>query len=390
MTVSINAVSSGPYAAAAQTTFAVDFQSLSASEIEVFKDDVLVVGGYTFNRDPDGTGDVVFGAPQTGEILIKSKPNFYQPTEFSRFGVFYPDMINGPLDAAALRDQYLMAKISEAVSPIPGEPGLNAENPNYIFNVSTLSPGSNATLNVTGTYPNLTLAFGVPRGDPGASGALADATYSGIVVTGGGANLDVVAGHITLARMANLAANSIIGNNTGGAAVPAALSGAQVKAMLSLAKGDVGLGSVDNTSDASKFTNTVLTGSPTAPTAAKGNSSTQLATTAFVQTGKVPQVQTVSSAATVTPTFANDQVNITGQAVGLTLANPSGTAIDSWGIVIRIKDNGTARTIGYGTQYRAIGVTLPTTTVANKTIYLGMEWNAADNKWDVIAVKQEA
>lgn len=103
-----------------------------------------------------------------------------------------------------------------------------------------------------------------------------------------------------------------------------------------------------------------------------------------------PQIQSVASAATVTPTFSNDQVNITAQAAGLTLANPTGTAVDAWGIVIRIKDNGTARTIGYGTQYRAIGVTLPTTTVISKTLYLGMEWNAADSKWDVLAVRQEA
>lgn len=103
-----------------------------------------------------------------------------------------------------------------------------------------------------------------------------------------------------------------------------------------------------------------------------------------------PQIQPVTSSATVTPTFANDQVIITAQAAGLTLANPTGTAVDGWGIAIRIKDNGTARSISYGTQYRAIGVTLPTTTVISKTLYLGMIFNNADTKWDVVAVAQEA
>jgi hypothetical protein len=105
---------------------------------------------------------------------------------------------------------------------------------------------------------------------------------------------------------------------------------------------------------------------------------------------RAPAIQSVSSSATVTPTFADDMVKITAQAAGLTLANPTGTSIDGLGMVIRIKDNGTARSIAYGTQYRAIGVTLPTTTVISKTLYLAMVFNSDDTKWDVLAVGQEA
>lgn len=101
--------------------------------------------------------------------------------------------------------------------------------------------------------------------------------------------------------------------------------------------------------------------------------------------------QTVASAATVTPVWTNDDlVTITAQAVGLTLANPTGTGTDGQPMVIRIKDNATTRTIAYGTQYRAIGVTLPTATTASKTIYLGGFWNVADSKLDVTAVAEEA
>ena len=103
-----------------------------------------------------------------------------------------------------------------------------------------------------------------------------------------------------------------------------------------------------------------------------------------------PAIQTVASAATVTPTFSNDQVNVTALAVAMQLLNPTGTAADGFGLVVRIKDNGTARALTYDTQYRAIGVTLPTTTVLGKTLYLGMVYNAADTKWDVVAVAQEA
>lgn len=105
---------------------------------------------------------------------------------------------------------------------------------------------------------------------------------------------------------------------------------------------------------------------------------------------RAPSIQSVTSSATVTPTFSDDMVKVTAQAAALALANPTGTAIPGLGMVIRIKDNGTARAISYGSQYRAIGVTLPTTTVVNKTLYLAMIYNSDDTKWDVLAVGQEA
>jgi hypothetical protein len=103
----------------------------------------------------------------------------------------------------------------------------------------------------------------------------------------------------------------------------------------------------------------------------------------------VPNVQAVTSASTVTPTFAQDAVKITALAAACQLLNPTGTAIPMHGWAIRIKDNGTARALTYDTQYRAIGVTLPTTTVLSKTLYLGCIWNAEDSKVDVVAVAQE-
>ena len=103
-----------------------------------------------------------------------------------------------------------------------------------------------------------------------------------------------------------------------------------------------------------------------------------------------PRVQTVTSAATVTPTSLNDLVVITAQAAGLTIANPTGTMVQGQALMIRIKDNGTARTIGFGTNYRAIGISLPTTTIINKTLYLGCIWNSTETKFDVVGLNQEA
>jgi hypothetical protein len=103
-----------------------------------------------------------------------------------------------------------------------------------------------------------------------------------------------------------------------------------------------------------------------------------------------PRIQTVTSAATVTPTFSNELVIISAQASALALANPTGTAKDGKDLLIRIKDNGTARAITFDTQYRAIGITLPTTTVIGKTMYLGIIYNSTDAKWDILGLNQQA
>jgi hypothetical protein len=102
-----------------------------------------------------------------------------------------------------------------------------------------------------------------------------------------------------------------------------------------------------------------------------------------------PNVQSITSASTVTPTDADDMVIITAQAVPLTLADPTGSWSQGRDLLIRIKDNGTSRSIAYGTGYRAVGITLPTFTTANKTIYLGIVYNSTDSKWDVIGVSIE-
>jgi hypothetical protein len=102
-----------------------------------------------------------------------------------------------------------------------------------------------------------------------------------------------------------------------------------------------------------------------------------------------PRLQTVASSATVTPTSLNDLVTITAQAAGLTIANPTGTMVEGQALMIRIKDNGTGRSIAFGTNYRALGIILPTTTIANKTTYLGCIWNSTDTKFDVVGLNQE-
>lgn len=108
------------------------------------------------------------------------------------------------------------------------------------------------------------------------------------------------------------------------------------------------------------------------------------------QTFITPRVQTISSSATVTAVSTNDIVTITAQSVGLTLANPTGAFVEGQSLIIRIKDNGTAKSIAYGTNFRAIGVTAPSTTTANKTTYIGCIYNSTDTKFDIIGTCTEA
>jgi len=104
-----------------------------------------------------------------------------------------------------------------------------------------------------------------------------------------------------------------------------------------------------------------------------------------------PTVQETTSTATLTINANQENTGVlTAQAVALTVANPTGTAVQGQKLVYRIKDNGTGRAITWGANFRAIGVTLPTTTTASKLLYVGCIYNTTDSKWDVIAVNEEA
>lgn len=109
-------------------------------------------------------------------------------------------------------------------------------------------------------------------------------------------------------------------------------------------------------------------------------------------TSKVmPNVQSVTSAATVTPNAdTNDLVSISAQAVGLTIAAPTGTSTDGQKMMFRIKDNGTSRTIGWNAVYVAAGATLPTATTAGKWHHLGFIYNGNTSTWMCVAATVQA
>ena len=101
-------------------------------------------------------------------------------------------------------------------------------------------------------------------------------------------------------------------------------------------------------------------------------------------------ISTASTATLTIDTDVNDFAVITAQSEALTIGAPSGTPVEGQKLIIRIKDDGSARAITFNAIFRAIGITLPTTTVSSKITYLGLVYNSTDTKWDVIATKTEA
>jgi hypothetical protein len=139
---------------------------------------------------------------------------------------------------------------------------------------------------------------------------------------------------------------------------------------LTVTAASIGLGNVDNTSDATKWA----------------------ATKTLTNTRIVNRVATTTSSAT--PTIATDDIDclditalstaITSMSSGLT-----GTPGNFQDLLIRIKDNGTARAITWGTSWYGATAALPTTTVAGKELLIGAKYNTTRAKWGVVAIGQE-
>jgi len=104
-----------------------------------------------------------------------------------------------------------------------------------------------------------------------------------------------------------------------------------------------------------------------------------------------PRNVVAASASTLTPDVSvGDIYAYTALAAGLTINAPIGTPTDGDKLIFRLLDNGTARALTWNATYTVIGVTLPTTTVVNKTTYVGCIYNANNTRWDVIAVTTQA
>ena len=102
-----------------------------------------------------------------------------------------------------------------------------------------------------------------------------------------------------------------------------------------------------------------------------------------------PRVNSVVSSATPSiNTDTTDEFIITALATAITSMSSglSGTPTEGQMLLVRIKDNGTARLISWGSSFISSGVgSLPTTTVASKTHLVGFIYDGVAAKWACVA-----
>lgn len=105
-----------------------------------------------------------------------------------------------------------------------------------------------------------------------------------------------------------------------------------------------------------------------------------------------PRISTETSSAT--PTINTDNVDahsITAQAADITsfTTNLSWTPTNFQKLIIRIKDDGTARAITWWASFEAKWVALPTTTVISKVLTVWFIYDTVTSKWGCVASTQE-
>lgn len=100
-------------------------------------------------------------------------------------------------------------------------------------------------------------------------------------------------------------------------------------------------------------------------------------------------VTTTDDATAVIDVAVTDTYELSAVANATTFST-TGTPTDGQKLIIRFKDAGVAKGLTWDAIFVAIGVTLPTTTVASKWHYVGATYNSAASKFHVLAVGQEA
>ena len=239
----------------------------------------------------------------------------------------------------------------------------------------------------------------------GGTGTVSGLTLTGTVTTSGDLTLGGTLA-VTPSNFASQTANTVLAAPNGSAGVPT---------FRAIVAADIPTLNQNTTGTAANVTGTVAvanggTGATTLTGVVVGNG-TSAFTTVTAPSGTLvgtTDTQTLtnkrvtprmnSQSTTASPFAWNsdsfDTQAFTALANALTINADAGTPTDGQRTIFRFEDNGTARALTWTTgatkAFRAVGVTLPTTTVVGKVTYVGCIYNTFDSRWDVVAVSQEA
>lgn len=137
--------------------------------------------------------------------------------------------------------------------------------------------------------------------------------------------------------------------------------------------------------------NVLVGGGTGAVTATKAAPSGAFVGTTDTQTLSAKRINPRSVAPSVASSYtidsdATDFYTVTGQNQNATFNNPTGTPVDGQKLMVRIKDDGTSRLVGWGSNFRASGITGPLAqTVPGKEHNVLFVYSTGVSKWVCLA-----
>lgn len=346
MTVPASAPYAGPYTAdGVNRLWDFGFKITEATQINILVSDdaagtnqVTVTTGFEFPDPADigsDTGGTVrypispVAALVAGKVVrVVRVPVYEQPDAIGNQGSFFPEVIEGALDRLTFETQDLDARLKRApLAPVGGSgqdliDAIKSDVADDAADAVAAAATASAAAAIAVAARDATLAAYDSFDDRylGAKAANPTLDNDGNALVAGALYFNTVSAAMMLYTGTIWVAAYVSG--TGFLASANNLSDLLSAAT---ARTNIGLGNVNNTSDATKFANTPLTGVPTAPTAAKGTNTTQLATTAFVEAIDAPFA--ITYAATIPVSHADSltqTVTLTGNGA---FGAPSNTRV---------------------------------------------------------------
>lgn len=305
--------------------------------------------------------DEVYGAGWNGSLEVPTKNALYDKIETIGGGVSDGD--KGDVTVAS----------SGTVWTIDGKPS------GAFVGTTDTQTLTNKTL----TSPAISTPTGIVKGDVGlgnvdntsdATKAAATETLTNKTIDTDGPNTIKIKGMTLSASSSNtgtlnfpsISSSQTLVTTTGTATLTnKTLTSPAITTPTGIVKGDVGLGNVDNTSNA-----------------------TERAATRTLTNARITK-RTGTTTSSATPTINTDNVDLyslTAQTADITsfTTNLSGTPTEGQTLWIAITGTA-ARAITWGASFEASTVALPTTTVTTARLDVGFVWNSVTSKWRCVA-----